>query len=102
MITLAVEGRRPILGDLCGPDDRHPLPWVRPTVLGQRVLDCWNAISIHYPEVRTIGVQLMPDHMHGVLFVTKQVPFHLGKVVNGLHYCNNAVCTVVVLQGITP
>lgn len=91
MITLAVDGRRPVLGELCGPDATHPAPWVCPTVLGQRVLDCWNAISAHYPDVRTMDVQLMPDHLHGVLFVTKQVPYHLGTVVNGFKAgCNAA------------
>lgn len=91
MITLAVDGRRPVLGELCGPDATHPAPWVCPTVLGQRVLDCWNAISAHYPDVRTMDVQLMPDHLHGVLFVTKQAPYHLGTVVNGFKAgCNAA------------
>lgn len=91
MVTLAVDGRRPVLGELCGPDATHPEPWVRPTVLGQRVLDSWNEIPNHYPEVKTIDVQLMPDHLHGVLFITKQVPYHLGKVVNGFKAgCNAA------------
>jgi hypothetical protein len=81
----------PALGTLKGPDANHLLPWVLPTELGLRVLDCWKAISIHYPEVKTIDVQLMPDHLHGVLFVTKQVPYHLGKVVNGFKAgCNAA------------
>lgn len=91
MVTLAVDGRKPVLGELCGPDAAHLAPWIRPTVLGQHVLACWNAISIHYPEVRTIDVQLMPDHLHGMLFVTKQVPYHLGAVVNGFKAgCNAA------------
>lgn len=91
MITVAVDGRRPVLGELRGQDENHQLPWVQPTALGQRVLECWNEISAHYPEVRTVDVQLMPDHLHGVLFVTKQVPYHLGKIVSGFKVgCNVA------------
>lgn len=91
MITVVVNERRPVLGELCGPDATHPAPWVRTTALGQRVLNCWNTIPSYYPEVKIIDVQLMPDHLHGVLFITKQVPYHLGKVVNGFKAgCNSA------------
>ena len=26
MVTLVVEGRKPVLGDLCDPDEKHPEP----------------------------------------------------------------------------
>jgi hypothetical protein len=55
------------------------------------VLNCWKEIPTHYPEVRLLDIQLMPDHIHGVLFVTRQVPYHLGNVVNGFKAgCNAA------------
>ncbi len=91
MVTMAVEGRKPILGKLFAPNDNHPMPWVLPSALGEKVLNCWQSITIHYPEVRLLDIQLMPDHIHGVLFVTRQVPYHLGKVVNGFKVgCNAA------------
>ena len=83
MITLVVDGRKPVLGNLCNPDENHPAPWVRPTELGKRILDNWTTIPSHHPEVHNLAIQLMPDHLHFILFVTKQVPYHLGKVVNG-------------------
>lgn len=83
MITLVVEGRRPVLGDLCGPDESHEVPWVSPSELGERILENWTTIPSHYPEIHNLAIQLMPDHLHFILFVTKQVPYHLGKVVNG-------------------
>lgn len=83
MITLAVEGRRPVLGELCGPVESHPEPWVNPSELGKRIFENWATIPSHYPEVQNLAIQLMPDHLHVILFVTKQVPYHLGKVVNG-------------------
>lgn len=91
MITLAVEGRMPVLGELHGPDESHVEAWIKPSPLGERVMSCWREIAIHYPEVKPMEIQLMPDHIHGILFVTKQVPYHLGKVVNGFKIgCNTA------------
>lgn len=91
MITLAVENRKPVLGELCASDSTHSTPWVHPSDLGKRVLNCWHEISTHYPDVRLIGIQLMPDHLHGVLFITRQIPYHLGTVVNGFKAgCNAA------------
>ena len=88
---MAVEGRGPVLGKLCHPDDTHPNPWICPSLLGESVLNCWKEIPTHYPEVRLLDIQLMPDHIHGVLFVTRQVPYHLGNVVNGFKAgCNAA------------
>ena len=90
MVTLTVEGRRPVLGKLCDPDGSHPMPWVLPSVLGEHVLNCWHFITTHYPEVQVLDIQLMPDHLHGVLFVTRQVSYHLGNVVNGFKVGCNA------------
>lgn len=91
MVTMAVEGRGPVLGKLCHPDDTHPNPWICPSLLGESVLNCWKEIPTHYPEVRLLDIQLMPDHIHRVLFVTRQVPYHLGNVVNGFKAgCNAA------------
>ncbi len=91
MVTMAVEGRKPVLGKLCDPNDTHPSPWIRPSVLGERVLSCWQDIATHYPEVQLLDIQLMSDHIHGMLFVTRQVPYHLGNVVNGFKVGCNAV-----------
>lgn len=91
MVTMAVAGRKPVLGKLCDSDGTHPDPWICPSTLGERVLSCWQAIASHYPEVRLLDIQLMPDHIHGVLFVTRKVPYHLGNVVNGFKVgCNAA------------
>lgn len=81
MITLAVEGRYPILGKLNAPDEHRPLAWLNPSKLGERVIQHWHDITKHYPQVRNMGIQLMPDHLHGVLFVTEQMPQHLGNVI---------------------
>lgn len=89
MITLVVEGRKPVLGHLCGPDESHSKPWVNPSELGKRILQNWVTIPSHYPEVQNLAFQLMPDHVHFIIFITKPVPYHLGTVVNGFKIgCN--------------
>ncbi len=83
MITMCVEGRLPRLGILQGPDDSHPLPWVSLSPLGERVKAEWWGIPRYYPQIRMLALTLMPDHIHGILFVTEPLPVHLGKVING-------------------
>ena len=80
MITLCVEGRRPLLGQLTGGVEAAH---VELTALGEAVAQVWESIPNHHPGVEVLALQLMPDHLHFILFVTKQVPYHLGKVVNG-------------------
>ncbi len=53
MITLEVEGRKPVFGHL------------------------------YYPQIEVMAVQMMPDHMHGILFVKAPLPVHLGQVISG-------------------
>ncbi len=95
LITMTVEGRRPLLGTLAGnadaPDDSPEAPRVEPSPLGLEVQRCWFSIHDHYPEVEVLALQLMPDHLHGILFVTTQMEQHLGIVLKGFKAgCNKA------------
>lgn len=86
MITLAIEGRRPLLGTLTGKADATEGP-MRPAVvlspLGERVRECWMSIPLYYPEVEAMKLCVMPDHIHGVLFVHERMGCHLGAVIKG-------------------
>ena len=83
-ITIVLEERRPILGRLvkkpCGSaalEDGagHEPTWVvEPSAMGQAALDCWRKITAFWPQVSLIEAQLMPEHFHGILFVTEQLP----------------------------
>ena len=95
LITMTVEGRRPILGTLVGsadaPEGSPEEPRVVPTPLGEEVERCWQGLPNYYPEVRVLALQLMPDHLHGILFVTRQMEQHLGMVIKGFKVgCNKA------------
>ena len=87
MITIEVEGRRPVFGHLTGDpfaaagsgnEARIVL-----TELGEAVQHEWMAIHGYYPQIEVMGVQMMPDHMHGILFVKAPLPVHLGQVISG-------------------
>ena len=93
LVTLVVEGRHPLLGQLAGdvraergtPDYPH----VEPTPLGAAVADMWLTIPEHHPGVEVLAFQLMPDHVHGILFVTRYLEEGLGKVILGFKQACN-------------
>ena len=95
LITMTIERRRPLLGTLTGdadaPDGSPEAPRLEPSPLGLEVQRCWRAIHDHYPEVDVLALQLMPDHLHGILFVTRQMEQHLGMILKGFKAgCNKA------------
>lgn len=86
MVTLAIEGRRPLLGSLAGCADvteGPQAPHVVLSPLGQQIVECWQAISQHHPQIETMKLCIMPDHIHGILFVHERMEHHLGFVING-------------------
>lgn len=95
LITMTVEGRRPLLGSLVGnadaPDDSPEAPRVEPSLLGLEVQRCWLSIHQYYQEVEVLTLQLMPDHLHGILFVTKHMEQHMSMAIKGFKVgCNQA------------
>lgn len=92
MITMSVTDRQPCLGSLTwsAPDGTDAT--VVPSAIGREVERCWYDIPQFYPEIRILGFQLMPDHIHGVLFVTNEMKTHLGKVIKGFKIgCSRAL-----------
>ena len=86
MITMATEGRLPLFGTLKGDPlatDGLDKPRIVLSPLGERVKACWLDIPCHYRQVSVIKLCIMPDHIHGVLFVKESMPHHLGTIING-------------------
>ena len=95
MVTLCIDGRRPLLGELNAPDDNHALPWVYPSQVGLAVKRAWQEIPQYHPQVRLLGFQLMPDHVHGIIHVTEPLPQHLGRLIQGFKKgCRDAVKSI--------
>lgn len=105
MITMVTEGRRPLFGRVVGrsdaPADSNDAPHIELSPLGQRVNDEWWAASLHHPEVRVLALQMMPDHLHGILFVTEQMDKPLGMLLRGFKQSCNRHYRELVL-GIVP
>ena len=103
MVTMAVEGRRPLLGTLRGSstmaDGQEGAPYVEPTPLGEEVIRCWELIPQFHHEVRLLAFQLMPDHLHGILFVQEAMEVHLGQVISGFKAgCNKAYRKLMMVE----
>ncbi|SOD80475.1 transposase [Spirosoma fluviale] len=44
---------------------------IKPTLIGQVAMDCWLSIPDFFPFVLLDAFQLMPNHVHGVLWICK-------------------------------
>ena len=83
MLTLVVEGRLPLFGQLCGTTDA---PEVKLSALGELIRDVeLKKISHYYPMVEVWKLCVMPDHLHLIVRVKAPLPEgrHLGHVVSG-------------------
>ena len=101
MITMTVEGRRPLFGQLVGETAGAPEAAearVELTPLGQRVQEEWFAVTAHHPEVTAVSLQLMPDHLHGILFVEHAMQEHLGAIIRGFKTSTNKAYRQLVLE----
>ena len=93
LITISVEGRRPLLGQLMGdPQVAHGAegaPHIVLSPLGHAVEEAWMSIPHYHPEVQVVALQLMPDHLHGILFVRERMGQHLGHIIKGFKAATN-------------
>ena len=83
MITLVVDGRKPLLGELVNDCDSA---YVELSPLGQKVQQDWEQLSNYYPQISVIACQVMPDHLHGIIYIHRHLPVHLGQVIAGFKY----------------
>ena len=87
MITLEVEGRLPVFGHLEGDalaeKGSKDEPRIVLSELGKAVEAEWFAIPRYFPQIEIRALQMMPDHMHGILFVKTPLPVHLGHIISG-------------------
>ncbi|KWW31617.1 MAG: hypothetical protein AUK63_311 [bacterium P3] len=87
MVTLVTEGRRKMFGEVQGRSDAAKgsaeTPRMVLSEVGEAVQRCWQEIPQYYPEVSLLALQMMPDHLHGILFVRQKMKNHLGVVLKG-------------------
>ena len=88
LLTLNVDGWKPVLGELAGDAERAR---IEASALGIRVSQEIQRLPQFYPQIKILAKQIMPDHLHVVLQVTEPLPVALGLVVRGLKQgCNRA------------
>ena len=101
MITIAIEGRRPLLGRLAG--DTPEEAYVVLSAFGERVKTYWMAIPQFYPQIEVVKLCMMPDHIHGILFVHERIERHLGHVINGFKTgCRKAAREMGIIAAALP
>lgn len=93
MITMVTEGRLSLFGEVVGkshaPKGSSDAPRIILSELGRRVADEWWAASSHHPEIEVLALQMMPDHLHGILFVKEKMEKPLGIALRGFKQsCN--------------
>ncbi|MBP3777153.1 MAG: hypothetical protein J6I37_09230 [Prevotella sp.] len=85
MITMVTEGRKPLFGKVVGHSEAvepsAEVPHIELSPLGEAVEQIWKTIGVHHPEVQVLALQMMPDHLHVVLFVKERLEKPLGKVL---------------------
>ena len=93
LITITVEGRRPLLGRVVGnpeaAEGAPDAPHIELSPLGKAVEQQWMAISHYHPEVKVLALQMMPDHLHSILFVKERMSQHLGHIIKGFKASTN-------------
>jgi REP element-mobilizing transposase RayT len=101
MVTMVVEGRRPLFGTVVGRSDA-PLesaeaPRMELSELGQRVAEEWMDIPNYYPQVEIRALQMMPDHLHGIIFIKEKMEKDLSRIIRGFKTgCNRSYRELVL------
>lgn len=73
-VTLCTEGRACLFGEVF--EDQ-----VRLTDIGLVAEECWLEIPAHFPTVELDAFVIMPNHVHGILVITWDMPSAVGANV---------------------
>ena len=95
MVTMVTEGRIPLFGKVIGrsdaPEGSCDSPRIELSELGIRVEREWWGIPTYYPQVEILALQMMPDHLHGIIFVKEKMEKDLSRIIRGFKTgCNRA------------
>jgi len=76
MITILTAGRRRLFGTCA--DNRTHL-----SEAGELVRRRWLEIPRHRPQIETNTLVVMPDHIHGIVYVRQPLPKPVGQTIRG-------------------
>lgn len=102
-VTLTIPSRAPLLGTLVIPDNDPSKARVDILPLGKAVLDCLRNVSVYHPEIQVLHYCLMPDHLHAIWYVKKQMLKGILTAVRGFWQgVKKAAGCTMPLSSITP
>lgn len=73
-ITICTQNRENILCEIPVGDVAHDVPLntiFEATLIGSKIIECWNNISLLYENIKTDEFCLMPNHIHGIIIINK-------------------------------
>ena len=94
-ITFVVTGRQPLLGELA---IDHEEPRCLPTDLGRAISHDLDEIQQRRPYVRLLAKQLMPDHIHVLLYVTEDCSVSIKEIARGMRQGWRQIATTVSID----
>ena len=100
MITLTLANRRrPLLGNLVidskpGVSPEEVRAHIVPSALGQSVQEYWQTIPKLHPQIQMYALQLMEEHLHGILHVKERLEYPLGHIIGNF----KGICTLSYRQ----
>ncbi len=68
-VTICTQNRVHYFGEIVTDDADNYL--LQPNLIGQRVIDGWLSIPTFVPFVQLDAFQLMPNHLHGIIWICK-------------------------------
>ena len=85
MVTMVTEERKPLFGKVVGRSEAvepaADAPHIELSTLGQAIEHIWLTMGNYHPEVKVIALQMMPDHLHVILHVTRPMEKTFNTVV---------------------
>lgn len=80
-MTIVTQGRECVFGEIVDGE-------MRPNEYGKIVQKWWNEIPIHFPTVELGMFVIMPNHVHGIIFMTTE---RRGEVISPPYNPNNNI-----------
>lgn len=85
MVTLRVEGMTPLLGRVEASTDPEKVAECHLTALGETMRQAWLTLPQRFPNIAIHDSAeeyvIMPEHFHGILYVTGYMEEHLSDIV---------------------
>lgn len=65
MVTLCVQGRQRLFGEIT-------LEGMNLSPIGRMISEIWQSLPEHYPGIELDTFVVMPDHLHGIIWLTRR------------------------------